>query len=347
MKILIDGRVLTHSKITGVENHAINLIEKLKSIADIYVAIPKYQNKYYTHFWEHVVLPLKAIKYDLLFCPSNIAPFYLSKKVKLIVTLHDLSYKDFSQMYSKAFRRYYEFVIPRVLQRAEHVLTISKFSYERIIREYPFVQDKIDFIYHGKNEIFTFEPSIQKEDYILYVGSLNDTKNFSFVIKAFDKLNSKKYYLKMIMPISSNFEINKEKKQLLEHAKKNSKIEIVDYLPQEKLVEIYQKAKLFIFPSYHESFGFPVLEAMACGTSVVCSGTSSLPEVGGDAVVYCDPYDINDIKNKIESVLNDENMQQEMIKKGLERAKMFTWDKSAKEYLEVLKKLDHKEIYNF
>jgi glycosyltransferase involved in cell wall biosynthesis len=341
-KILIDGRVLTHSKITGVENHAINLIERLKKIADIQVAVPKYKNKYYTHFWEHVILPAKALRYDILLSPSNIAPIYLPKKVKLIATLHDLSYKDFSQMYSKVFRIYYEFVIPRVLQRADKVLAISSFGYKRIVSEYPFVQDKIEFIHHGKNEIFAFDHSVQKEDYLLYVGSLNDTKNFSSVIKAYNKLDTKKYHLKMVMPTSSNFHIDSDKRYLLEQSQKDPNIEIIDYLSQDKLVEVYQKAKLFVFPSYHESFGFPVLEAMACGTPVVCSDTGALAEVGGDAVEYCDPYSVENIKDKIELVLGNECLQKQMIQKGLDMAKQFSWEKSAKEHIKIFQEVSRR-----
>jgi len=249
MKILIDGRVLVHSKTTGVETYVISIIEKIKEKTHIDIAIPKYKHKYYTHFWEHFILPIKARKYDILFCPSNITPFFLSKKVKLIVTLHDLSFKDFSEMYSNLFKKYYNFVVPRGLKRANKVLTISSFSYERIIKEYPFVKTKIDFIYHGKNEIFNFNQNIKKENYILYVGSLNDTKNFSSVIKAFVKLKKSMYRLKMVMPSSSNFEINKNKLHLLNEAKNNKNIEIIDYLSQDKLVKVYQKAKIFVFPS--------------------------------------------------------------------------------------------------
>ena len=338
-KILIDGRVLAHEKITGVENHAISIIEKIKEKIDIDVVIPKYKNKYYSHFWEHFILPIKARKYDILFCPSNIAPLFLSKKVKLIVTLHDLSFKDFSQMYSFLFRKYYEFVVPKILKRADKILTISSFSYERITKEYSFINDKINFIYHGKNEIFSFDENIKKEDYILYVGSLNDTKNFSSVIKAFLKLKNSRYKLKMIMPSSSNFEIDEDKLHLLNEAKNNKNIEIVDYLSQDRLVKVYQKAKIFVFPSYHESFGFPVLEAMACGTPVICSNTSSLPEVGGDAVLYCDAYNVNDIEEKIELLLDDEILQKQMIQKGLNRVKLFSWEKSADEHIKVFKEV--------
>ena len=92
---------------------------------------------------------------------------------------------------------------------------------------------------------------------------------------------------------------------------------------------------LFIFPSFYEGFGLPVLEAMACGTPVVCSNTTSLPEVGGDAVVYCDPNNVNDIAEKMEMVSSDEKLRQKMIEEGLERAKKFSWDKAASEHMKV------------
>jgi glycosyltransferase involved in cell wall biosynthesis len=339
MKLLIDGRVLTHKKVTGVENHAINIIKKLQEKTEVDVIIPKYKNKYYTHFWEHFILPFKALKYKILFCPSNIGPLYLPKKVNLIITLHDLSFKDFPQMYSPLFRQYYEFIIPKVLKRANRVLTISKSSQHRITKEYLFVEDKISFIYHGLNESFFYNKNLPKKDYVLYIGSLNDTKNFSSVIQAFTLLNIKNYNLVMIMPTSSNFLINSTKKELLKNAQKNPKITIMDYVKQKELIKVYQHAKLFIFPSYHESFGFPVIEAMACGTPVICSHTSSLPEVGGDAVIYCDPNDINDIRTKMELVLNNEALQKELIQKGLERSKTFSWEKTAQQHIELFEEV--------
>lgn len=339
MKILLDGRVLGHEKTTGVENHAINIAKKLEEKIQLDIAVPKYKNKYYAHFWEHCILPLKALKYDILFCPSNIAPLYLPKSVKLVLTLHDLSYKDFADMYSAVFRKYYEFVVPKALQRADKVLTISKYSYNRIIGEYDFVKNKIEFIYHGLGEIFVYDKNTQRGNYLLYVGSMNDTKNFSSVIKAFKRCENLGYDLMMVMPTSANFHLDVSKQHLLEEAQANPHIKIVDYVVQEELVKIYQKAKLFVFPSYHESFGFPILEAMACGTPVICSDVTSMPEIGGDAVVYCDPYDIEDIENKILSVLSDKELQEQMKIKGLQRASMFSWEKAAEAHIEIFNKV--------
>lgn len=335
MKILVDGRVLKHKYITGVENHAINVIQFLGKKIKIDVAEPKYVNKYYTHFWEHIILPIKASNYDILYCPSNIAPLFLSNKVKLVVTLHDLSFKDFTQMYSSSFRKYYEFVIPKVINRANKVLTISKFSYQRILGEYPTLENKMEYIYHGKNEIFFYDKSVEKQDYILYVGSLNDTKNFSAVLKAYNQLKCITTKLVMVAPKSNNFILSIENEKLLKNAYDNPMIEIIGYLAQEELLNYYQQARVFVFPSLHESFGFPVLEAMTCGTAVVCSNITALPEIGKDAVVYCDPYSVNDINEKITLVLKDSGLQKRMIEKGLAVASQFNWEHAVKGYIKI------------
>ena len=116
-------------------------------------------------------------------------------------------------------------------------------------------------------------------------------------------------------------------------------IHYLGYISDIELAKTYNLASLFVYPSFYEGFGLPPLESMACGTPVICSSTTSLPEVGGDAVIYCDPYDIEDIKFQIELVLNDKVLQKDMIKNGLERVKQFTWEKSANKHMQVFEEL--------
>lgn len=344
MKILVDGRVLIHEKVTGVENYAINMINSLNKIIQVDIALPKYKNKYYAHFWEHFILPLKALKYDILFCPANIAPIFLPKKIKLVLTLHDLAFIDFPQMYSNLFRKYYSFLIPKNLKRANSIITISQFSKNRILKEFSFIKNKIDIVYHGVSKKFVYK-NIVKENYILYVGALNETKNFLSVINAYKKLHED-IKLKMICPRTSTFNLSRENEKLLEEVKKNPNIKIYDYLSQEDLIQFYQKAKIFVFPSLHESFGFPILESMACGTPVICSKNTALEEIGKGSVVFCKEKDIWDIKEKISLLLNDEILQKELIKKGLEKIKEFTWEKSSEKTFLILEKVFKSENSN-
>lgn len=103
MKILIDARVLTHDKMTGVENYAKSIIENLSNRQDIRVIKPKFRNKFYGHFWQHFILPFKALNYDVLFCPSNTAPIFLKKNIKLVLTLHDISFFKYKETFSSFF----------------------------------------------------------------------------------------------------------------------------------------------------------------------------------------------------------------------------------------------------
>lgn len=340
MRVLIDGRVLTHNKKTGIETHIQSLLNEF-STDNFDILIPKYKNKYYCHFWEHFILPFKARKYDILFCPSNIAPLFLIKKIKLVLVLHDLAFIDFPKYYSKLFQKYYSFVVPKNVKRANKIITVSKFAKKRIIKEFPIVSDKVTFIYHGIDKEFKINHNekIIKQDYILYIGSFNEIKNFKHLINAYLKLNIKDIRLVMIMPQTDSFNVALETKKLLNEIENNKNIEILNFMEKNVLKKQYEKAKIFVLPSFHESFGFPLLEAMSSATPVITSNLTAMPEVCSDAAIYCNPYDVNDIKEKIEIVLDDEELQKEMIEKGLERAKQFTWKKSAKKHLEVFKEV--------
>ena len=128
--------------------------------------------------------------------------------------------------------------------------------------------------------------------------------------------------------------------ELLGEIEKNTNIVFKGRVDDNELIELYSNAICFVYPSFYEGFGIPPLEAQACGCPVVCSNVASLPEVGGvDSVVYCDPYDVNDIREKIELVLNDKNLQNDLKIKGFENIKRFSWEESARKIIEVIERL--------
>ena len=338
MKILIDGRVLAHDHTSGVQRHAQEIIQALKEIDhSIDIAIPKYKNRYYQQIWEHTLLPFYARKYDLLYSPSNIAPLYLPKKPKLAITLHDLAFLDFPEQYSSVFQKYYTFLVPQNLSRAEYVITISDFSKNRIIKEYPWIKDKISVVHHGISSFFTPSEELSS-DYVLYVGAMNEIKNFQTVLQIFLMPEFQNIPLKMILPGGSTFVQNETTVKLLTKAISADNIEIIDFVDQNTLRNYYQEAKIFLFPSFHESFGFPPLEAMACGTPVIVSNRTALPEVCGQAALYVDPENNRDIVNKLQILLHDESLQHELIKNGLEHIKKFTWEKAGNKYWNIFQK---------
>lgn len=337
MKLIFDYRVLTHSNYTGVENYAKNIYEKLKNRCEINIAKPKTTNKYLSHLWTHCILPFK--RGDVLFCPANIAPLFVPLSKKLIVTIHDVAFLTYPTSFSSFFRMYYRLIMPIVIKRADAIITVSNYSKSEIEKYYPSSKGKIKVIHLGLDESFKRHDNIKKGNQILYVGSMNKRKNFIGAIKAFELLNRTDYKLLMVGKFSTNFSIDDNDKKIVQKAKTNPNIEFQSNINNIKLIQIYNESNLFVFPSFYEGFGLPVLEAMACGTPVVCSNSTSIPEVGGDAVVYCDAYDANDIKEKIELVLNDKVLQKQMIEQGLKRVKHFSWEKSADEHMQLFKEV--------
>lgn len=332
-----------HKNQSGVEvftTHISKHIKKLHSHTDI--AKPKTQNRYFQHIWEHIKLPFLAKNYDILYSPANIAPIWSFKKTKIVVTLHDVAYLSHPQTVSKFFYFYYKLIMPFILKKASKVVTISKASKEEIIKHYPFAKDKVEVIYNGLSEYF-FEnenQNVKKENIILYVGSLNERKNFPSVIKAFKKIpKNYNYKLVMVGNFSQNFSINEKNRQILEEIKQNENIIFKNNIDLNELKKLYQKAKIFIYPSFYEGFGFPLLEAMASKTPVITSNISSMPEICSDAALYVDPYDQEDINDKLKFLIENEELQKELMKKGYKRATLFRWKKSAENYLKLFEKV--------
>jgi glycosyltransferase involved in cell wall biosynthesis len=333
VKLIFDARVLTHKSYTGVENYTKYILEHISKNIEVKAVQPKTKNKYLSHLWNHFVLPFNSG--NILFCPANIAPFFIPNSKKLIITIHDIAFITQPNSFSLFFRFYYRFIIPINIKRANKIITVSNYSKYEIEKYYPNSENKIEVIYNGYNTKYKVIKNSIKKNQILYVGSMNIRKNFIGILKAYELLNDTKYKLIIVGNFSSNFNLDTKTNIMLNMAKQNPNIEFRNGITDDELVQIYNESKLFIFPSFYEGFGLPVPEAMACGTPVICSDTTSLPEVGGDAVVYCNPNNIEDIKEKIMIVLNDEKLQKQMIQKGLIRAKEFTWEKSAKEHIKV------------
>lgn len=283
-----------------------------------------------------------ASNYDLYWQP-NFIPNDVIKAKKIITTVHDFSFILHKDFHPKERIEYFEKYFFKNIFKSDAIITGSKFSKQEIIERLNFQDRDIHVIYHGINhKIFKKHNDLNvnfylPEKFIFSVGSIEPRKNLLGLLKAYIQLNKNiKNEYKLVLAGFKGWE-NKEIMELIEKDKEN--IHYLGFISDIELVKVYNLATCFVFPSFYEGFGLPVLESMACGTPVVCSNTSSLPEVGGDAVVYCNPNDIDDIKNKIELVLDDKNLQNNMITKGLERAKLFSWEKSASEHLKVFKEV--------
>ncbi|NLH39211.1 MAG: glycosyltransferase family 4 protein [Elusimicrobia bacterium] len=351
-KIFINSRFLTQ-KITGSQRFAIEISKQLKKLEPekfVFVTPKDIVHKDLAkeldakiigfntgHIWEQIDLPLYLKKNGspLLLNLVNTAPIFYKNK---IVTIMDLSWKHFSYAVSKKFYLWYSFLIPKIAKNSKLILSISEFSRKNLVKELHINLTKIEIISCSISD--SFKPlNFNREKIILSVGSLQPYKNLLSLIKAFIKLkNENKLKDYKLVLIGGQ---NKKALKSVDFSDYLSRddIKFTGYIPDEKLIEYYNKASLFVLPSFFEGFGIPPLEAMACGCPCVVSNAASLPEVCGDAAYYVDPYDINDIAKGIEKVLTDDKLRDELVRKGFKNVKRFSWESSAQKVIEILKTL--------
>lgn len=300
--------------------------------------------------WTQWRLPLDLYihrpKPDVFFSPSHYAPRF--SPVSRVVSVMDLSYLYYPEMFRKD--DLYQLVnwTKYSVKKAKAVITISKSSQNDIIEEYKLPKERVHVVYPGMKELVDLNPHIYamnelhikyklKEKYILFVGTLQPRKNISKLIEAFSKVKKMKGNEDILLVIVG------KKGWLYEEiltAPKTYKIEdsvrFLDYVTDEDLPLLYKNAQCFILPSLYEGFGLPVVEAMQYGCPVITSNVSSMPEAGGDAALYVDPNNADDIADKINTLLNDKSLRKELIERGKKQVSKFTWEKSAKEVLTIL-----------
>lgn len=350
MRIGLDDRAIKFSGI-GIYTH--NLFEKYVELNDrvfMYddnlvvsraIFLKKYINFFRRILREQLGLNewFKSNSIEIYHVPKNTGvPFF--HNIPVVVTIHDVIPHVFPNKYLNNIleRIYYEVAIRVSICRSDRILTISDFSKEELIKHYGVKESKIRTVKLAYNESFR---KIDNADvlndvrnryrinckYILAIGGSEYRKNIERLIKVYYDSFQKDYDLIVIGGKWRDVDLAKRYQC--------DKIRFLTGVPEDDLIAIYNMATVFVFPSFYEGFGIPVLEGMACGLPVVTSNVSSMPEVGGDAAVYFDPYDEKDMAEKIRMVLDDKALRQQMVAKGLERVKEFSWEKCAREILKV------------
>ena len=280
-------------------------------------------------------------KFDLYWEP-NFIPIASIKAKKIVTSVHDFSFIHYKEFHPKERIEYFENYFFNNIKRSDAIICFSNYVKQEILNYINIDEKNIYVIYHGVDHN-KFKPlknikiDIDLPQYFIFcAGSIEPRKNLLRLLKAYNKLDKnlqKKYKL-----ILSGFK-GWNNSEIMHIIKQNKNIIYLGYLTEDDLVKVYNLATIFVYPSLYEGFGLPILEAMACNTPVITSNISSMPEVGGDAVIYCDPYSTEDIKNKIELLLKNPKLQKELKTKALKRAKTFTWEKSAKEHLKLFNTL--------
>jgi glycosyltransferase involved in cell wall biosynthesis len=228
--------------------------------------------------------------------------------------------------------------------RADKIIAVSENTKKDIIRIYNVPEDKIKVIYHGNSLQPTEEkpedlPELPKR-YILFVGARGFYKNFIFFIKSISTLLKDDVNLTVVVAGGYSKENKFSEDEIILFKNLGINKQVFQYSVDDKMLAyLYKNAICFAFPTLYEGFGIPILEAFACSCPAVISNTSSLPEVGGDAVVYFDPTNTSSILKAIETVLNDAKLRNILILKGKEQLKKFSWEKTATETLELYSSL--------
>jgi glycosyltransferase involved in cell wall biosynthesis len=268
---------------------------------------------------------------------------YYSNISTNVITVHDIAYFKY---HANPLKKIFSRLVYRGIKYSDFLIAVSNSTKNDLINYFTVPEEKIRVIHHGVDS--AFKPLAPKDveevytkynidkncRYILHVGGNAPRKNLPVLIKAFHRLING-FKIKNVKLLK----INNMDRELIRRLKIEKYVKIIDYVPEEDLPKFYNLADVFVFPSIYEGFGFPPLEAMACGTPVITSNASSLPEVVGGAGIMLDPNDVDGFAKAMYNVLTDEGLRQEMIKRGLERVKKFSWDKAARETLEVYKEV--------
>jgi glycosyltransferase involved in cell wall biosynthesis len=330
-----------------VDDKVINETENFK--------IVKLRGGFYP-FWEQIALPKAAKKAgcDLLHCTSNTAPVFST--IPLVVTLHDIIYMETGflkilqgsgTLYQKFGNVYRKLVVPRILKKCRKIITVSHFEKNRIAQFFGISNStQLTAVYNGVSEHFkpiTDEQELSRvqkkyglpEHYFFFLGNTDPKKNTKGTLKAFSdflKMTESNFYLVML-----DYDKNELEKLLQEIGDPGliNRIVLTGYVVNTDLPAIYYRSKVFLYPSLRESFGIPILEAMACGTPVITSNTSSMPEVAGNAALLIDPSKPEEITAAMIRLINHEALSNELKIKGLAQAALFSWKNMAQQVLQI------------
>jgi len=274
---------------------------------------------------------------------QHFARYAIFRRRPFIVTVHDIARFRFGFDPETFIERLMLKLDVLGIRRATHIIATSQHTKDDLVNYLGIPKDRISVVYDGTN-CGVFKPRNEENHngrYILYVGSERPRKNLGRLFEAFAELKQEFTDLKLVKvgPVGRSQDYRWDVMQRLNSLAIADDVVFVDYVPEAELADYYTSAQLLAYPSFYEGFGLPPLEAMCSGCPVVTSNTSSLPEVVGEAGIMVGPNDTGGWVEAIRRVLTDRDLRDNMIKKGLEQARKFSWDKTASETLAVYRKL--------
>lgn len=376
MRIGIDCSLVPGEKV-GVGQYSYNLIKALSKIDKenkyllyptfYYIFHPGYKNcklidngNFKTAFKHIPKLALKFLWFfsmefllgnvDLVHSMTYCAPTFKDKKKRLVVTIYDVSFITNPECHMQANIKHCLQGTKDAIKNADAIIAISNHTKMDLIKYLDAPEDTITVTHLAADEAFSrieeknILEKVRKKyslpyNFVLFVGSLEPRKNVQTLLRAYaltSQMFKNKYKLAIV---GGKGWLNDQIKSLVEELKISDNVYFTEYVAQEDLPAIYSMASVFVYPSLYEGFGLPVLEAMACGTPVITSNVSSIPEVAGDAAVLVDPANEEELSLAIKQVLDDEALRKSLSIRGVNRAKTFSWERCARETLEVYRKV--------
>lgn len=344
--------VLRHLQIEDYENEYVifvapgqdHCLESTERMRIVEIPCPTYP------LWEQWALPQAAKKAEVSFlhCTSNTAPLYCS--IPLLLTLHDIIYmtspKSNKMSYYQQLGWYYRrWNIPKIINKCKQIITVSETERSNILQYFPQLDKRLSVVHNGFSECYqplhsddvkTITKKYLSEDsYLLFLGNTEPRKNTEGVLRAYHEYQRlSKHPLKLVITglkqeYIEELLINFNIKEI------SSNIIYTGYVPGNELPALYNGAFVFLYPSLKEGFGIPVLESMACGTPVITSNCSSLPEVAGKGGLLVDPLCPHEIANALLELEKDSKLYSTQRAYGLERVKQFSWQQTAQKYIEI------------
>ena len=366
MLIGIDASRAARRERTGTENYSLHLIRHLLALESdhryrLYFNRPPVTELFprtaalelrvmpFPRLWTHLRLSWEMARQppDVLFVPAHVLPLVHPRSS--VVTVHDLGYLYYPGGHRFLDGLYLDLSTRYNARAASRVIAISQATKDDLVQQCGIEPDKITVVYFGYDE--TMQPvedeaTMEKVkarygirgDYVLHVGTLQPRKNLGRLLEAYAMVRkqAKRGETPCLVMAGRKGWLYDQIFQQVERLGLESEVILPGYVPQDDLPALLSGARLFVFPSLYEGFGLPVLEAMACGTPVLCSNASSLPEVAGDAALLVDPVDVKSMAEAMNRLLQDEGLRTQLVERGYRQGRQFSWDRCARETLAVL-----------
>lgn len=308
--------------------------------------------KWLARLWHrlNLYLPVEAFvgRVDVFHATDFVLPPTLPH-TRTLLTVHDLSFVRVPESASPRLKVYLDTVVPRSIKRADYVLADSLATKLDLVDLYGISSDRVEVLLSGVDSVFRpihtanfasirAKYQIGECPYLFAVGTVQPRKNYARLIEALSIVRAGGLEIELVIAGGKGW-LEDPIYAALDQLDMRPYVHFIGFAAEEDLPVLYSHALCSVFPSLYEGFGLPILEAMACGTPVVTSNLSSMPEVAGDAALLVYPYRVEEIADGIQSVVEDSSLRQSLIQKGHERAKLFTWEKSAQQLLQVYQRL--------